>query len=140
MHVPVWQSQSLINVPFSDAVASLDPSAFKAIWARSASCAFKKVREYESEQHQNMNVNINVKICISVSLDRRFRTNASVNMMSMRIRKNTSMNMSVSVNVSMIMSVSMTMDMNMREVGIDRLTRGHVGERESKGGDRSRNR
>ena len=44
------------------------------------------------------------------------------------------------VNVSMIMSVSMTMDMNMREVGIDRLTGGHVGERESKGGDRSRNR
>ena len=50
------------------------------------------------------------------------------------------MNMSVSVNDSMIMSVSMTMDMNMREVGIDRLTGGHVGERESKGGDRSRNR
>ena len=50
------------------------------------------------------------------------------------------MNMSVSVNDSMIMSVSMTMDMNMREVGIDRLTGGHVGERESRGGDRSRNR
>ena len=50
------------------------------------------------------------------------------------------MNMSVSVNDSMIMSVSMTMDMNMREVGIDRSTGGHVGERESKGGDRSSNR